>query len=92
MYFVFASKSNIQEACCLKILIGRVLTEVIKETSCSKKYLLSRADNLISAPNFYCCHFNGRAVPWISPLEFVCKSRVESGVKCVTNGAENLSS
>ena len=27
-YFVFANKSNIQEACCLKIFIGRVLTEV----------------------------------------------------------------
>ena len=63
-YFVFANKSNIQEECCLKIFIGRVLTEVIKETSCSKKYLLSRVNNLISAPNFYCCHFNDRAVPW----------------------------
>ena len=70
-YFVFVNKSNIQEACCLKIFIGRVLTEVIKETTCSKKYLLSRVDNLISASNFYCCHFNGRAFP----LEFsVCKS------------------
>ena len=34
-------------------------------------------------------HFNGRAVPWAFPLQFVCKSRVESGVQCVTNGAEN---
>ena len=83
VYFVFATKSNIQEACCLKIFIGRVLTEVIKETSCSKKYLLPRVDNLISAPNFHCCHFSRRAVPWLSPLEFVCKSRVESGVQCV---------
>ena len=39
-YFVFANKSNIQETCCLKIFIGRVLTEVIKETSCSKKILI----------------------------------------------------
>ena len=31
---------------CEKIFIGRVLTEVIKETSCSKKYILSRVDNL----------------------------------------------
>ena len=38
---------------------------------------------------FYCCNFNGRAVPWAFPLQFVCKSRVESGVQCVTNGAEN---
>ena len=81
-YFVFANKSNIQEACCLKIFIGRVLTEVIEESSCSKKKnLLSRVDNLISAPNFYCYNFNGRAVPWISPFEFsVCKCRNESGV------------
>ena len=42
----------------------------------------------ISALNFYSCNFNGRAVPWAFPLEFVCKSRVESGVQCVTNGAE----
>ena len=37
MYYFceFANKSNIQEACCLKIFIGRMLTEVIKETSCS---------------------------------------------------------
>ena len=26
------------------------------------------------------------------PLEFVCKSRVESGVQYVSNGAENSSS
>ena len=26
------------------------------------------------------------------PLEFVSKSRVEIGVQCLTNGAENLSS
>ena len=35
----------------------------------------------LSAPNFYCCNFNGRAVPWVSPLEFVCKSRVERRVE-----------
>ena len=68
-YFVFANKSNIQET---KIFIGRVLTEVIKETSCSKKYLLSRVDNLISAPNFYCRHFNGRAVPWAFSVGVQC--------------------
>ena len=39
-----------------------------------------------------CCNFNGRAVPWAFSLEFVCKSRVESGVQCVTNGAENKKS
>ena len=71
-YFVFANKSNIQEACCLKIFIGRVLTDVIKETSCSKKYLLSRVYNLISAPNFYRCHFNGRAVPWAFSVGVKC--------------------
>ena len=66
-YFVFANKSNIQEPCCLKIFIGRVLTEVIKDTSFLKeKYLLSRVDNFISAPNIYCYNFNGRAVPWVS--------------------------
>ena len=57
---------------CEKLFIGRVLTEVIKETSCSKKYLLSRVDNLISAPNFYCCHFNGRAVPWFFSVGVQC--------------------
>ena len=57
---------------CEKLFIGRVLTEVIKETSCSKKYLLSRVDNLISAPNFYCCHFNGRAVPWVFSVGVQC--------------------
>ena len=32
-------------------------------------------------------------MPWPkTALEFVCKSRVESGVQCVTNGAENLRS
>ena len=46
----------------------------------------------LSAPNFYCCNFNDRAVPWVSPFEFVCKSGVESGVQCVTNVAENLTS
>ena len=71
-YFVFANKSNIQEPCCLKIFIGRVFTEVIKETSCSKKYLLSRVDNLISTPNIYCCHFNGRAVPWAFSVGVQC--------------------
>ena len=45
----------------------------------------------ISAPNCY-CNFNGRAAPWAFPLEFVCKSRVKSGVQCVSNGAENSSS
>ena len=70
--FVFANKSNIQEACCLKIIIGRMLTEVIKETICSKKYLLSRVDNLISAPNFYCRYFNGRTVPWASSVRVLC--------------------
>ena len=44
----------------------------------------------LSASNFYCCHFNGRAVPWAFPLEFVYKSRAESRVQCVTNGAEKL--
>ena len=83
-YFVFANKSNIQEACCSKYnFIGCVLTEVIKETSCSKKYLLSRVDNLIRAPNFYCCHFNSRAVPWVfyrwSSL-YANPARVESGL------------
>ena len=35
----------------------------------------------LSAPNSYCCNFNGRAVPWAFPLEFVCKSKVESRVE-----------
>ena len=42
-----------------------------------EKYLLSGVFKL-TAPNFYCGNFNGRAVPWAFPLEFVCKSRVES--------------
>ena len=31
----------------------------------------------LSAPKCYCCNFNDRAVLWVSPFEFVCKSRVE---------------
>ena len=38
-----------------------------------------------SAPNFYCCNFNGRAVLWVFPLEFVCKSGVERGTACLQN-------
>ena len=68
-YFVFADKSNIQETC-LKIFIGRVLTEVIKETLYLKKILMVACRQLISAPNIYCYNFNGRAVPWVSPFEF----------------------
>ena len=56
---------------------------------CCSKTCISR---VLSAPNFYCCNFNGRAVPWVSPFEFVCKSRVESRAQCVTNGAENSTS
>ena len=37
-----------------------------------KKYLLSRVDNLISAPNFYCYNFNGRAVPWAFSVGVQC--------------------
>ena len=80
LYFCkFANKSNIQETCC------------------SKKKLLSRVDNyflllLANSPKFYCCHFNDKAVPWASPLEFVCRSSNESGVQCVNNGAEHSSS
>ena len=59
---------------------------------CCSKILIVACLQLISALNFYCCNFNGRVVPWAFPLEFVCKSRVESGVQCVTNGAENSSS
>ena len=44
---------------------------------------------LISAPKLHCCNFDG-SVPWAFPLEFVCKSRVESRVQYVTNGAEKL--
>ena len=62
-----------------------------KETCCSQIFIVA-CRQLISAPNCYCCNFNGRAVPWAFPLEFVCKSRVKSGVQCVTNGAENSSS
>ena len=60
-----------------------------QETCCSKHPLVARVEKL-SALNFYCCNFNGRGVPWTFPLEFVCKSRVESGVQCVTNGAEKI--
>ena len=56
----------------------------VQETCCSKIFIVA-CWQLISAPNFYCCNFNG----WAVPFEFVCKSRVESGVQCVTNGAEN---
>ena len=59
----------------------------IQETCCSRIFIVA-CWQLISAPNFYCCDFNGRAVPF----EFVRKSRVESGFQCVTNGAENSSS
>ena len=54
---------------------------------------VSSHGRVLSAPNFYCCNFNGRAVPWVlrSSLS-VCKSRVESRAQCVTNGAENSTS
>ena len=42
-----------------------------------KKTIYCRVFKLISPPNFYCCHFNGRAVPWAFPFEFVCKSRAK---------------
>ena len=69
-----------------------ILYSLIKVIFKKRKYLLSRADNLISAPNFYCRNFNDRAVPWVPPFELsVCKCRNESGIQCVTNGANNLS-
>ena len=46
-------------------------------------------DDHSSLSNFYCFNFNGRAVR--SSLS-LCKSRVESRVQCMTNGAENSSS
>ena len=38
----------------------------------------------LSAPNFYCSNFHGRAVQWVFSLGFVCKSRVESRDQSVT--------
>ena len=32
-----------------------------------EEYLLTR----VEAPNLDCCNFNGRAVPWAFPFEFV---------------------
>ena len=55
-----------------------------QEICCSKTF----NSRVLSAPNFYCCNFNDRAVPWVSPLE----PRVESRAQCVTNGAENSTS
>ena len=31
---------------------------------------------MLSAPNFYCCNFNGISVPWVSPFEFVSMSNL----------------
>ena len=31
---------------------------------------------MLSAPNFYCCNFNGRAVSWAFPFEFVSMSNL----------------
>ena len=53
--------------------------KVFKETSYSIT-VISRAFKLITV-NFYCCYFNGRAVPSVPSLEFVCKYRVESRVE-----------
>ena len=61
----------------------------LKKTRCPKIFIVA-CRQLISSLNFYCCNFNGRAVPWAFPLEFVCKSRLESGVQCVTNGERKL--
>ena len=44
-----------------------------KRNKLFEKFFFYRVDNLISTLNFYCCNFNGGAVPWAFPLEFVCK-------------------
>ena len=44
------------------------LIKIIIKKSVVRKIFISR---VLSAPNFYCCNFYGRAVPWASPFEFV---------------------
>ena len=77
----FANQSNNQEICCSKTFISRVF----KNIYCHGFEL--------SAPNFYCCNFNDRSVPWVSLYEFVSMQiKLESRAQCVTNGAENSTS
>ena len=47
-----------------------------KKSASVRRPLLSRVDNLISAPNFYCYNFNGRAVPWAFSAG-KCRKKVE---------------
>ena len=47
---------------------------------------------VLSAPNFYCCYFNGISHGLFRWSLYANLGRVESGVQCVTNGAENSSS
>ena len=72
----------------ISVYLNHFANKVIFKQRVVQKIFIVACWQLISAPNFYCCNFNGRAVPF----EFVCKSRVESGVQCVTNGAENSNS
>ena len=56
------------------IWIISLIKVIIKK--CVRNRSLVVCWQFIGAPNFYCCNFNGRAVPWVSPFEFsVCKCR-----------------
>ena len=69
--------------------MSSLIKVILKKTCCSKNIYC----RVLSAPKFYCCIFNDRAVPWLSPFEFVSMQiGVESGVQCITNGAENSTS
>ena len=52
------------------LFVSLLTSKSLKKTCCSKN-IHCHALTIISAPNFYCCHFNDRAVPWVSPFEFV---------------------
>ena len=62
---------------------------IIQETCCSKHPLVARVEKL-SAPNFHCCHFNGKAVPMGFSVG-VCM-QIKGLFTKLTNGAENSSS
>ena len=60
-----------------------------QETCCSKHPLVARVEKL-SAPNFHCCHFNGKAVP-MGFFSGVCM-QIKGLFTKLTNGAENKKS
>ena len=77
---MFANKNNNQETYCSKTFISRVLAKVIKETCCSKIFIVACLNSSLRTSIVAISMAELSQVPW-APLEFVCKSRVESRVE-----------